>query len=81
MSKDKPHESKGVLTSIELTGQETDAECKEIAWRMFCAAHPVEAYHQDPEAFWKYFHEIAPGVSRERMEQTVKECEESENKQ
>jgi len=80
MSKEPTPEPKGTFTSIELTGQETDADCREIAWQMFCAAHPVEAYRRDPEAFWKYFHELAPHITREQMEATVRECEESENK-
>lgn len=54
----------------------TDAECKQIAWQMFCQAHPVEAHAHDAEAFWKFFQRKAPGVSRERMVELLKECAE-----
>ena len=73
--KSKSEEPKVIISSFEFTGEETDEQCKEIAWKMFCQAHPVEACRSDPEAFWKYFHEIAPNITREQMEATVRECE------
>ena len=64
---------------IEMTGQETEEQCKEIAWQMFCNAHPVEAYQHNPDGFWKYFHARAPDVAREQMVALLKEHEEPES--
>lgn len=55
------------VSIIELTGNETDAECKEIAWEMFCTAHPHEAHAHDAEGFWRFFHAKYPDISREQM--------------
>ena len=63
------------VTIVELTGNETDEQCKDVAWQMFCNAHPVEAYQHNPEKFWKYFHERAPNITREQMVNILKECE------
>lgn len=76
-NKTKQTKEPKVLEAFALTEQETKSECEEIAWQMFCAAHPVEAFRHDPDGFWKYFHAVAPTVTRERMEQIVKECEET----
>ena len=62
-------------TVVDLTGNETDEQCKNIAWRMFCTAHPVEAYQYNPEGFWQYLHAIYPNVTREQMAAGMKECE------
>lgn len=70
------NQSTGSATIVELAGNETDGQCKDIAWQMFCQAHPVEAHHHDPEAFWKFFQTQAPGVSHEQMVALLKECEE-----
>jgi len=55
---------------------ETDEHCKDIAWEMFCAAHPVEANQHNPDGFWKYFHARAPNVTRSKMVEMLKQCEE-----
>lgn len=62
-----------------MSGNETDEQCKDIAWQMFCTAHPVEAYQHNPDGFWKYFHARAPDMSREQMVALLKECEEPES--
>lgn len=61
-----------IAMAIPMTGQETDEQCKGMAWQMFCRAHPVEAFNHDPESFWQYFHSVAPHVSRADMEATLK---------
>lgn len=58
-----------------LTGNETDQQLEQLAWRMFCEAHPHEAFEQNPNAFWDYFHEKAPSMSRERMVALLKETD------
>jgi hypothetical protein len=63
-------------TAIDLTGRDSDAELKEIAWAMFCTAHPHEANAHDPEGFWRVFHDKCPGVSREQMLTLLKDTEE-----
>ena len=67
----------GSVTVVEMSGNETDEQCKDIAWQMMCNAHPVEAHAYDPDRFWKYFHARAPHVSRDQMVAMLKECEES----
>ena len=62
------------VTAIFITGNETDEQCKAIAWEMFCGAHPIEAYEQDAEAFWQYFHPRAPHLTREQMVAIIEEC-------
>ena len=57
----------------------TDEQCKDIAWQMFCDAHPVEAYQHNPDGFWKYFHARAPDMTREQMVALLKECEDPES--
>lgn len=69
----------GSATVIELSGNETDEQCRDIAWQMFCNAHPVEAYQHNPDGFWKYFHAHAPDMTREQMVALLKECEEPES--
>lgn len=64
------------MNTAELTGKETNCELKKMAWEMFCQAHPVEAHAHDPMAFWKFFQSVAPGVSKKRMLQLLKECDE-----
>jgi hypothetical protein len=68
----------GSATVIELSGNETDERCRDIAWQMFCNAHPVEAYQHNTDGFWKYFHARAPDMTREQMVALLKECEEPE---
>lgn len=79
MNQPDPNEPLVSMTVFEMSGDETDEQCQSIAWQMFCNAHPVEAHAHDPERFWKYFQTQAPGVSREEMEKTLKECEQAEN--
>lgn len=67
------------VTVVELTGHETDEQCQDIAWQMFCNAHPVEACQHNPDGFWKYFHARAPDMTREQMVALLKECEEPES--
>lgn len=55
---------------------DTDTEMEEIAFRHFATAHPHEAYETWPERFWQFFHEGWPQVSREQMEQILKETAE-----
>lgn len=62
--------------SIEMSGNETDAQCEDIAWQVFCNAHPVEAYQHNPDRFWTYFRSRAPNVTRDEMVAMLKECEE-----
>lgn len=57
----------GSVTVVEMSGNETEEQCKDIAWQMFCNAHPVEAYQHNPDGFWKYFHARAPEMTREQM--------------
>lgn len=68
----------GSVMVVEMSGNESDEQIKDIAWQMFCAAHPIEAYQHNPDGFWKYFHMRAPNVSREQMVALLKECEEPE---
>jgi hypothetical protein len=68
----------GSVTVIDLTGDETDEQLKHIAWEMFCNAHPVEAYQQNPDGFWEYFHCRAPHMPRDQMVALLKEHEEPE---
>lgn len=63
---------------IAMSGNETDEQCKDIAWTMLCNAHPVEAHAYDPDRFWKFFHARAPHMTREQMVALLKECEEPE---
>lgn len=69
----------GSVTVVEMSGNETDEQCKDIAWQMMCNAHPVEAHAYDPDRFWKYFHARAPHMTREQMVALLKECEEPED--
>jgi hypothetical protein len=62
-----------MIAIIEYTGNETDEECKAIAWAIFCNAHPHEAYANDPEAFWDHFHKLSPNITREKMIALLKE--------
>jgi len=57
----------GSVTVVEMSGNETDEQCKDIAWQMFCNAHPVEAHQHNPDGFWKYFHARAQDMTREQM--------------
>ena len=69
----------GSVTVVALTGEETEEQCQDIAWQMFCNAHPVEAYQHNPDKFWEYFHSRAPNMSREQMVALLKESEEPES--
>ena len=64
-----------MMTFIPLSGDESDKDCKEIAWAMFCFAHPIEAHRQDPEKFWQFFHSQCPDVPREEMEAHLRNVE------
>lgn len=66
----------GTLCSVALTGHESDQQLQDIAWQMFCQAHPSEAYQHNPDGFWKYFHARAPHVTREQMVALLQECDE-----
>lgn len=61
---------------MRLQANETDEQCKDIAWQMFCDAHPVEACQHNPDGFWEYFRARAPDMTREQMVALLKECEE-----
>lgn len=69
-----------MITAIEITGQETDQELKDMAWLMLCRAHPHKAHAYDPEHFWTMFQKEAPGVSREEMLAMLKDTEEEGEK-
>lgn len=60
------------ITIADLSGKETDGQIRDIAWKMFCNAHPVEAYKHNPERFWKYAHERVPSLNREKMVEILK---------
>lgn len=75
MTTPDPNEPLISMTVFELSGNETAEQCKSMAWAMLCNAHPVEAHAYDPERFWKYFHERCPDVTREKMVETLKQCE------
>ena len=64
------------MTVVTMTGNETDEQCKGLAWQMFCSAHPIEAHAHYPDAFWEFFHARAPDVTREQMEAILKSLEE-----
>jgi hypothetical protein len=66
----------GTAMFIEMTGNETEDQCKQIAFEMFCSAHPVEAHQKDPDGFWLYFQKAVPTISREKMLTLLEECEE-----
>jgi hypothetical protein len=65
-----------MVTIVPLTGQETDEQLEQIAWAMWCHAHPHEAYAHDPEAFWKFFQGVVPNADRAAMVAMLKETEE-----
>jgi hypothetical protein len=69
-------ESIGTSIVVELSGNETEEQCRQLAWQMFCNAHPAEAYQHNPDGFWKYFHAIAPNVTRDQLVDILKQCEE-----
>lgn len=69
----------GSVMVVEMSGNEPEEQCEDIAWHMFCNAHPVEAYQHNPDGFWKYFHARAPDMSREQMVALLKKCEEPES--
>lgn len=66
----------GSMMVVEMTGNETDAQCEALAWETFCHAHPVEAYQHNPDGFWNYFHARAPHITRDQMVALLKESEE-----
>jgi len=53
----------------------SDEELEQAAFEAFAIAHPHEAYATWPERFWAFFHRVVPNVSREQMEQYLKETE------
>lgn len=53
----------------------TEEELAEACWRWFADARPHEAYATWPERFWEYFHATCPDITRERMEELLKETE------
>jgi len=55
-----------------------DLRIAQFAWEAFAYAHPVEAYQNDPEGFWEYFHKQAPDLTRSEMVALLKESEEPE---
>ncbi len=60
----------------EAAADPDEKQCRQIAWQMFCDAHPVEAYQHNPDGFWKHFHARMPELTREQMVALLKECEE-----
>lgn len=62
-----------MTSTVDLDGSEVPEELRELAWRMFCDIHPHEAHAKDPEAFLAYIKIRAPHVSREQVEQLLKE--------
>ena len=65
-----------MITTIDPTGRESDARLKQLAWEMFCHAHPHEAHLSDPEAFWDYFKSRhAARLSRDQMVALLKETD------
>jgi len=69
-----------LITTVELSGDESDEQCKQLAWEMFCIAHPFAAHLHDPEAFWNFFHVRCPDITRERMVEILKDCEETSDR-
>lgn len=69
-----------LVSAVTLTGQETDEQSKELAWQMFCDAHPIEAHAHDPDKFWALFHSRAPSFTREQMVALLKECDDSDSR-
>jgi len=61
-------------TAIELSGNETDEQLKAIAWDIFCALHPVEAYYHDPDAFWESICDREPDITRGQMVERLDWC-------
>lgn len=57
----------------------SDAEAEQVAWEWFAGAHPHEAYAKWPDRFWQFFQSRCPSVTREQMERTLMETEESPN--
>lgn len=53
----------------------TDEEAELWAWSVFAQTYPHEAYAAWPERFWQFFQTQRPGISREEMEQLLKETE------
>lgn len=62
-----------MMTTIELTGTETDEQLKQTAFEMLALAHPVEAHEHDPEKFWQFFQRQCPDCPRGRMEKMLNE--------
>jgi hypothetical protein len=56
-----------------------DAEAEHVAWEWFAGAHPHEAHAKWPDRFWQFFQSRCPGVTREQMERTLTETDESPN--
>ena len=56
-----------------------DAEAEKVAWEWFAGAHPHEAHATWPDRFWQLFQSQCPGVTREQMERTLAETDESPN--
>lgn len=60
-----------MITEINLTGNETDAELEQAAFEMFALAHPHEAHETWPDRFWEFFHRQRPDLTRLKMEQML----------
>lgn len=68
----------GNRTITELTmifHEPDDKNIEHWAFEAFSHAHPHEAYAAFPERFWNFFHKKCPNVTRERMEELLKETE------
>lgn len=53
----------------------TPQDLDDIAFRDLTRVYPHEVYAEFPDRFWEHFQRECPGVSRERMEQILKETE------
>lgn len=51
-------------------------DAEEASFRMFADAYPHEAFDQDQDRFWKYFHEQFPQHSRAEMEKLLNDTRE-----
>ena len=56
-----------------ITGNESDAECEQIAFEAFSTLHPHESYRQYPDRFWEFFQKQRPDISRAEMERFLEE--------
>lgn len=46
---------------------------RQSAFELFARVYPHEAAEIDPERFWRFFQSQYPGVTREQMEECLRE--------